>query len=134
MGLQRAVQHFGETPTGHLRYVDSILVASGSRFKMPLPDAYLAAATFDRPVVVLFHKRDRYGRLVGKVLVDDRDAGLAMLNAGLAWHYLAFAKEQSSSNRRAYAQAEQAARLARRGLWVQAQPLPPWEFRHARRH
>ena len=39
--MQRAVWHFGETPTGQLRYLDSILVASGSRFKITLPDACL---------------------------------------------------------------------------------------------
>jgi endonuclease YncB( thermonuclease family) len=93
----------------------------------------LAAATFDKSVVVLFHKRDRYGRLVGKVLVDGKDSSLALLEAGLAWHYLAFAREQEPRDREAYAYAEQHARRDRRGLWAQPTPQPPWQFRLARR-
>lgn len=38
----------------------------------------LASRVFKRTVTVDWHKRDRYGRLVGKVLVDDQDAGLAL--------------------------------------------------------
>lgn len=89
----------------------------------------LAEAAFDKSVIVLFRKRDRYGRLVGKLLVDGTDAGLSLLQAGLAWHYLAFAGEQTPSDRQAYADAEQAARLAGRGLWAQSAPMSPWEFR-----
>lgn len=38
-----------------------------------------------KQVMVDQHKRDRYGRIVGKVLVDDSDACLAQIQAGLAW-------------------------------------------------
>lgn len=32
-------------------------------------------------------KQDRYRRTVGKVIINGRDANLAMVVAGLAWHY-----------------------------------------------
>lgn len=38
-----------------------------------------------RTVVVESNKLDRYGRSVGVVLVDGRDANLAQVQAGMAW-------------------------------------------------
>ena len=66
---------------------------------------------------------DRYGRTVGRVDVDGRDARLEVVRAGLAWHYVRY------SNDAVLASAEREARAARRGLWVQPAPLAPWEFR-----
>ena len=42
---------------------------------------------FGKQVQVEGDKEDRYGRLVGKVLVNGRDANLAQVKAGMAWHY-----------------------------------------------
>jgi len=89
----------------------------------------LASAVFRRKVTVVWHKRDRYGRLVAKVLVEGRDVGLALVSAGFAWHYKAFEKEQSAEERASYADAEVKARQQRLGLWRDASPVPPWEFR-----
>jgi len=36
----------------------------------------------------------------------------------------------SESDRRAYEAAETEARASKRGLWKDANPTPPWEFRH----
>ncbi len=81
-------------------------------------------------VGVEWEKRDRNGRVVGKLLRDDRDLGMQMVQEGFAWWYRAFADEQSGVDRVLYAAAEQSARSARRGLWADAQPLAPWEYRH----
>lgn len=94
---------------------------------------HLADLVFRRQVVVEWSKRDRYGRIVGKVLVGGRDACLAQVTAGLAWHYKAYQGEQSPEDRVAYAAAEDAARAKRVGLWQEATPVSPWDFRHARR-
>jgi micrococcal nuclease len=56
-------------------------------------------------------------------MVDGRDAGLDMVRAGLAWHYVRY------SNDSLLASAERDARGAHRGLWVQPAPIAPWEFR-----
>ncbi len=95
----------------------------------------LSALVFGADVEVEYRKRDRYGRIVGRVLRDGHDAGLAQIEAGLAWHYRHYASEQSPQDRAAYAQAEHDARAVRRGLWADRAPLAPWEWRaqHRRR-
>lgn len=47
----------------------------------------------------------------------------------MAWHYKAYAREQSPDDREMYAATEDAARSARIGLWADARPTPPWDFR-----
>lgn len=93
----------------------------------------LASRVFKRSVTVDWHKQDRYGRLIGKVLVGDKDAGLELVAAGLAWHYKAYEQEQTLSDRRAYAEAERVAQESRVGLWADGDPVPPWEFRRQAR-
>lgn len=90
----------------------------------------LSALVFNKQVYVDFNKRDRYGRTVGKILVDGTDANLEQVKAGLAWHYKQYEREQSVADRAAYAQAEELARTERRGLWADADPIPPWDWRH----
>lgn len=92
----------------------------------------LAELVFRRPVIVEYEKADRYGRLVGKVLVGRVDANLEQVRRGMAWHYKAYEREQSLSDRLGYAQAEEAAQKARRGLWQDRAPSPPWHFRRTR--
>ena len=90
----------------------------------------LSDLVFSREVVVEWRKKDRYGRIVGKVLVDGIDMDLKMVTAGMAWHYKQYAKEQSATDRESYASAEDAARAKRVGLWRDKDPIPPWMFRH----
>jgi endonuclease YncB( thermonuclease family) len=75
------------------------------------------------------YKQDPRGRQVCRVFVAGSDVGLKMVEQGAAWHFKAFAKEQTAEERKAYAAAEDAARAAKRGIWVQANPMPPWECR-----
>lgn len=93
----------------------------------------LSRLVFGRTVTVESNKRDRYGRTVAKVLVDGLDVGLEQVKAGLAWHFKEYEREQSPEDRRAYAEAEAEARQARRGLWQDPAPVPPWQFRHPER-
>jgi endonuclease YncB( thermonuclease family) len=90
----------------------------------------LSDLVFNKTVEVETEKVDRYGRSVGKILVNGRDANLAMVNAGMAWHYKKYEKEQSLSDRLLYANAEQEARTRKVGLWHDPTPVPPWEWRH----
>ncbi len=73
-------------------------------------------------------KKDRYGRYVGKVLVDGKDANLEQIRAGMAWHFKRYEIEQPPEDRRAYAEAEKRARAQRVGLW-QEEALAPWVWR-----
>ncbi len=82
-----------------------------------------------KQVTIEYQKRDRYGRIVGKVWVNGVDACLEQLKAGFAWHYKKYQHEQSPEDQRLYAEAENKARDARLGLWRENNPNPPWEFR-----
>lgn len=90
----------------------------------------LSELVFAKTVTVDTEKTDRYRRKVGKVLVDGVDANLVQVQRGMAWHYKAYEREQSAIDRNVYADAENEARAARRGLWADVAPLSPWEFRH----
>jgi endonuclease YncB( thermonuclease family) len=88
---------------------------------------------FQREVTIQTYKTDRYGREVGKVLHDGQDVCLAQVKKGLAWHYKAYAREQSDDDRNAYAAAEDAARAGKVGLWADKVPVAPWEWRKSKK-
>lgn len=90
----------------------------------------LSELVFDRDVSVTWFKRDRYGRTVGQVRLDDTDVCLEQIKLGLAWHYKQYQREQSEDDRSRYADAEKEARSARIGLWVDDKPTEPSKFRH----
>jgi endonuclease YncB( thermonuclease family) len=88
---------------------------------------------FGKPVVVETGKTDRYGRTVGKVVVDGVDANLEQVRAGYAWHYKKYEGEQPYEDRRVYARAEAGARADRLGLWRDSTQVAPWDWRGCRR-
>jgi len=100
----------------------------GNRSKQSLSDMI-----FSKTVTVETDKRDRYGRDLGKVLINGMDVNREQIRRGMAWHYKAYQRDQSADDRRAYADTEIKAKDQRRGLWVDSDPLPPWEWRKLRR-
>ena len=106
----------------------------GERAKQHLSDL-----VYGKTVLVVWDKRDRYGRIVGRVLAPDCeraacaytiDAGLEQVKAGFAWHYKQYEKEQKPDERVLYSTSEQQARARRDGLWREPDAVPPWQFRH----
>lgn len=95
--------------------------------------ARLASQVFGRVVTVQYDKRDKYGRIVGKVLLGGHDVNLGQVAAGQAWHYKEYQQEQLEDDRHAYAAAEGSAQVARLGLWSEVAPIAPWEFRRSKR-
>lgn len=89
----------------------------------------LRNCTAGRHVVVTVLTTDRHGRPVGVVDTKGEDCGLAQLRAGLAWHYRAYAETLPVAQRQSYDTAERVARRARIGLWRDADPEPPWQWR-----
>ncbi len=101
--------------------------------RQPYADASrtaLLAMLDGRALQVTVRDTDRYGRVVAAVSVGGDDVGLRLVADGLAWHYARYADQQPRKQRRAYAAAQRKARAAGTGLWSQAQPVPPWEWRH----
>ncbi len=99
--------------------------AFGNRAKESLSDM-----VFDKTVNVETEKRDRYGRQIGKVLVDGQDVNLVQVERGMAWFYRQYQREQSPNDRKLYEAAEDAAKAGKRGLWRDSEPVPPWDIRH----
>lgn len=84
-------------------------------------------------LVVEPFKTDPYGRQVARVRAGGQDVALAMVRAGLAWHFTRYAADQTAQEREEYARAEREARAARRGLWADPHPQPPWAHRQRQR-
>jgi endonuclease YncB( thermonuclease family) len=80
-------------------------------------------------VTVEFQKKDKYGRTVGKVVLNGLDVCLEQIKFGMAWHYKQYQSEQPNDDLETYAQAELTARAQALGLWKDKSTIPPWEFR-----
>src|SRR5215510_15251617 len=84
---------------------------------------FTSDVAFQRDVTVEIRATDRYGRLVGEVLLlDGRSLNQELVRAGLAWWYRPYAPNDPM-----LAQLEAEARTAKNGLWADAQPVPPWQ-------
>jgi micrococcal nuclease len=83
--------------------------------------AALAAALEGRRFSVRTSAADRYGRQIGEVLVDGELVSLRLVSEGWAWCGPRTAK--------ACRQRQDAAKAARRGLWADPDPQPPWRWR-----
>ena len=95
----------------------------GQRSKQSLADL-----CFDKDAVLQKTATDRYGRTVAKVTCAGVYANGEQIRVGLAWAYRKYLRDQSLLD------LESDAREAKRGLWVDSEPVPPWEFRKAKRN
>ncbi len=89
----------------------------------------LAELVYDKEVLVTWDKKDKYYRILGKVIVDGTDANYVQLKKGLAWYYKEYEKDLSSEDKQRYSEAEEWARNYSEGLWADLNSIPPWEFR-----
>jgi endonuclease YncB( thermonuclease family) len=94
----------------------------------------LSDCAYNKEVNVEWDKVDRYGRKVGKIIVNGVDCNLRQIKLGMAWHYKKYESEQSADDRTNYAAAETAVKASRTGLWSEANPVAPWDFRQQARN
>ena len=66
---------------------------------------------------------DKYGRTVALLRLGALNVNEEMVRRGMAWEYSHFHSDQH------YIALQQQARQAKRGLWQQAGPMPPWQWR-----
>lgn len=104
----------------------------------------MSRLVFGKEVRVEERKQDRYGRTIGRVWVASGeckqadcpktlDVSMAQLTVGLAWHFKRYAKEQPAEERGQYSFVEDEAHAKRAGLWQDASPVPPWEWRSGKK-
>lgn len=67
--------------------------------------------------------KDRYQRNVGDLFCHEEDAGLYQVTQGMAW------AGQRLRLHHPLKQAQQEAQQQARGLWLDADPMPPWLWR-----
>jgi endonuclease YncB( thermonuclease family) len=124
---------------------DTLTVQSGSSlYKVRLSDVdapqmgqvfgkqarqYTEQRVLGRRVQVNVSMIDRYGRRIGEVIVEDgRVLNEELVHAGLAWYYRVHPVRNERLQR-----LEHYAFTQKLGLWVEKEPLPPWEFRRESR-
>ena len=88
---------------------------------------FTSQLVFGKEVTVKDYGLDnnRYKRTLGEIVLHDgRVVNEELLRAGLAWWYRKYVP-----NRVDLAALEEEARTARRGLWADPHPVPPWCWR-----
>lgn len=89
----------------------------------------LALLVSNKWVLVNYTKHDKYGRIIGRLTLGDKDVCLQQIAAGMAWHYKKYQNEQTQHEVILYEQAELKSRNSKIGLWSDQNPIPPWDFR-----
>lgn len=86
-----------------------------------------------RAVTVELHGRDRYRRSLCVLFVGGRNFNLEMVREGYAWAEPQRWSGAPPALQRELEAAAREARQARRGLWADPNPEPPWAFRRRTR-
>jgi len=84
---------------------------------------HLASLVHEKDVTIETSGQDRYGRTLGVVYVGGKNVNAAMVESGMAWHYVQYSKDKRLMI------VEHDAREFKRGLWADPEPVPPWEWR-----
>ena len=128
-----------------IRHVIRLAAIDAPDFRQPYgkeSKQHLSDLVLDKEVKVEWTRQDRYGRIVGKLILQTPpcatcpktlDAGLAQLEAGLAWWDRETRRQQTLSDQGYYEYAEFDAKSRRIGLWQDPAPIPPWEWRKKNR-
>ncbi len=85
----------------------------------------LSKLAFNKQASVVQQDIDRYGRVVGRVYVDNIDVNAELVRVGAAWVYRKYMRDKSLLKQ------EQEARNEGRGLWglSEAKQIAPWQWR-----
>lgn len=87
----------------------------------------LKALVLNQPVEINMVATDAYGRKVAHLQMGALQINTEMVRLGLAW---SFSRYRRNAEARA---AQNEARRALRGLWIDAAPTPPWVWRRAQK-
>lgn len=87
----------------------------------------LAQLTFGKVVTATCDVTDRYGRSVCGIEVDGLDVNREQVRRGMAMVYDQYVTDRSLYN------DQRAAQTSKLGVWADASPTPPWEWRRAQK-
>ena len=80
-------------------------------------------------VAVMVKSHDRYGRTIGKVILPNgKSLNSELVRAGYAWWYRKYAPKDF-----ALMILQKTSKESKSGLWDDAEPVAPWEFRRGGR-
>lgn len=86
---------------------------------------FTLASCYHRVVTVREVGLDRYGRTLAEVtLPDGKSFNQEIVRSGYARWFRRYSEDK------VLMRLEEEARMAKRGLWADKNPIPPWEFRH----
>lgn len=85
----------------------------------------LSAKIFAKKVRIIVAGKDRYGRWIGWIYLEERNINREMVLDGHAWAYRKYLKDRTLID------AESTARRKRQGLWslLESQQTAPWKWR-----
>jgi endonuclease YncB( thermonuclease family) len=86
----------------------------------------LTALCANKVARVMWTEKDRNGRTLGRVWCAGIDANAEQVRRGMAWVFDRYVKDRSLYP------LQENARAGGRGLWADAEPVPPWQWRQAR--
>jgi micrococcal nuclease len=83
----------------------------------------LSGMVMGKQVKFVSQTMDQYDRMVAHLSVNGLDVNAEQIRRGMAWEYSNF------HSNKALITLQSEAKQAPRGLWVQSDPIPPWEWR-----
>lgn len=88
---------------------------------------FTSSIALDHTVTVYVQDKDRYGRSIAHIVTDQGlDVSTELIRAGFAWWYRQYSRNPTLGT------LEAQAHCAHRGLWIDPNPTPPWDWRHSR--
>ena len=91
---------------------------------------FTSSLLYKKQVRVVQEDTDRYGRVVGIVYVGHVCANEEIVKNGFAWVYRKYCKKPFCLD---WLEYENDAKESKIGLWRHPNPMPPWDFRKAKR-
>ena len=87
----------------------------------------LSSLAFQKQALVEIETKDRYGRTVGIVFVNGQNVNTELVKQGMAWVYRKYNKDMDLY------ELESRAKKEKLELWLDENPIPPWEWRRGKR-
>jgi endonuclease YncB( thermonuclease family) len=99
--------------------------ASRAGTERPSAKQAASALVFGRDVILQTHGQDRYKRTLADVFLrDGTHVNHMLVKDGWCWWYRKYAPGDTVLEG-----LEKDAQAAKKGLWVDPHPIPPWEWR-----